>query len=74
MCVYLLRRSSSLIPILISITFLAYVLDNLALGDPAQMIYTTKYGKMPPSQAAAESRGVQWRNRYLLISMKGMSS
>jgi peptide/nickel transport system permease protein len=56
MYVYFLRRLFSLIPVLIGITLLAFVLGNLAPGDPAEMIYITKYGELPTQSAVDQIR------------------
>jgi ABC-type dipeptide/oligopeptide/nickel transport system permease component len=52
--VYVLRRLISLIPVLFGITLMAFILGNLAPGDPAEMVYISKYGEFPPNSESVE--------------------
>ena len=53
---FVLRRVISLIPVLFGITLMAFILGNLAPGDPAEMILITRYGEMPSAEAVAQVR------------------
>ena len=54
MITYLIRRLLSLLPVLFSITFLAFVLGNLAPGDPATQVYIARTGEPPPNNEVVE--------------------
>lgn len=51
---YIIRRLLSLIPVLLGITFVAFVLGNLAAGDPAIQLYIARTGEPPPNNAVIE--------------------
>jgi peptide/nickel transport system permease protein len=53
---FFLRRVISLIPVLFGITLLAFILADLAPGDPAAMIIMTRTGEMPSAEELAEVR------------------
>jgi peptide/nickel transport system permease protein len=54
MLTYLARRILSLVPVLLGITFLAFLLGNLAPGDPAIQLYIARTGEPPPNNAVIE--------------------
>ena len=54
MLTYFVRRLLSLIPVLLGITFMAFLLGNLAPGDPAYQIYIVRTGEIPQSDAVVE--------------------
>ncbi len=54
---YLLRRLVSLVPVWIGISILAFVVANLAPGDPAQMILQRETGVPPSAEAVRQLRG-----------------
>jgi len=47
MIAYTIRRVFSLIPVLIGITILAFILGDLAPGDPAGQVYMRRYNEPP---------------------------
>ena len=51
---YVARRLLSLIPVLMGITFIAFILGNYAAGDPAVQIYIVRTGEPPPNNAVIE--------------------
>lgn len=59
MLTYLTRRLFSLIPVLLGITFLAFLLGNLAPGDPAYQIYIVRTGEPPPNNTVIEEIRVE---------------
>ena len=54
MLTYLARRILSLVPVILGITFLAFLLGSLAPGDPAIQLYIARTGEPPPNNAVIE--------------------
>jgi peptide/nickel transport system permease protein len=55
MTAYIIRRIVSLIPVLVGVTILAFVLGDLAPGDPAGQVYTRRFGEPPTDPVALQA-------------------